>query len=180
MTNTEIHPFEKAGLGKAPFRFVGMAQQDRIYGEVILNRAEYEKTGIALTTKPGGTCAYCGTYILNMYNIKSADGKCFHVGCDCVEKTGDAKLIKVVTDARRKADKERRAAKAADVSQRVNRELSELLGNDGVRNMLERLPHPNAYMATRGATLLGWCEFQQQRGGVFGKSKAVKIINSNR
>lgn len=93
MTNTTQHPFEAAGLGKAPFKFIGMEEQDLRYGKAILNRAEYEKTGIAIETKPGGTCAYCGQYILNMYNVRSADGRVFHVGSDCIEKTGDRKLI---------------------------------------------------------------------------------------
>lgn len=54
---TAIHPFERAGLGKAPFRYVGMVAQDLCYGQAILNRAEHEQTGVAVTTKPGGTCA---------------------------------------------------------------------------------------------------------------------------
>lgn len=130
MTNikdsNQVHPFEKAGLGLAPFRFVGMAQQDRRYGEVILNRAEYEKTGIALTTKPGGTCAYCGTAIVNMYDIVSSDGKKFHVGCECVNKTGDTKLVKAVNVQIQRNNKAKRDQKAAEVKAELQAILKDL------------------------------------------------------
>ncbi len=59
----EIHPFEKAGLGKAPFRC-----------ELVSERR-------------GSSCDFCGTGIRNEFWIKSADGKSFKVGCDCVRKT---------------------------------------------------------------------------------------------
>lgn len=88
--NTTLHPFEHAGLGKAPFRFVGIEKQDLAYGQVCLNREEFTRTGILLSTKPGGTCAYCGESILNMYRVRSADGHEFHVGCECVEKCARA------------------------------------------------------------------------------------------
>src|SRR6478609_8400377 len=123
---TTVHPFEARGLGQAPFRFVGMGQQDRCYGEVILNRAEYERTGISLTTKPGGTCAYCGQGITNLYNIRSADGKTFHVGCDCVALTGDAKLMTVVKKAALKLAREQRQARAATKAE----QLAAILADD--------------------------------------------------
>ena len=86
MTTETTHPFTRAGLGQAPFRFVGVEVQDLCYGQAILNRDEYERTGIALTTAPGGSCAYCGTYIVNMFRVESADGHKFHVGSDCIAK----------------------------------------------------------------------------------------------
>jgi hypothetical protein len=71
---TSTHPFEKAGLGRAPFCCVGCREN------------WFEMPGFG--RKPGGSCNYCGTGILYEYVIKSADGKSFVVGCDCVEKTG--------------------------------------------------------------------------------------------
>lgn len=68
----QIHPFEKAGLGKAPFRCVGCRENWFVmpgFGQ-----------------KPGGTCDYCGTGILYEYVIKSSDGAEFVVGSDCVMK----------------------------------------------------------------------------------------------
>ena len=69
-----MHPFEKAGLGKAPF------QCKRVTEEYI----QYPDG----TTKAGGCCDYCGTGIRWMYHIVSSDSKRFHVGCDCVQRVG--------------------------------------------------------------------------------------------
>ena len=74
---TSIHPFEAAGLGKAPFRYVGTAVQEiGVDGRRVLGHVG----GATVTTKPGGTCAYCGTYIVNMFDIESADGNRFTAG----------------------------------------------------------------------------------------------------
>ena len=169
--NTEtIHPFQRAGLGLAPFRFVGMGQQDRLYGEVILNRAEYERTGVALTTKPGGTCAFCGTAITNLFNIESADGKRFHVGCDCVEKTADRALLVAVKRATLAANKKKRALRDAS----NQRELAALLADPATRARLEALPHPRSASADRN--LLGWADFMARAAGAAGRAKAIKAI----
>lgn len=168
MTN-EIHPFEKAGLGKAPFRFVGMAQQDRCYGEVILNRAECDRTGIALTTTPGGTCAYCGQAIMRMFDIESADGKHFHVGCECVNRTGDKKLARSVNQARLAADRAKRADKAAE----TDRSLQAFIRVNSEK--LAALPHPKGW---DGKTLLDYAEFMATRSGATGRAKALKTLRA--
>lgn len=69
-----VHPFEKAGLGVAPFRCVGVREN------------WFEIPGVM--RKPGGSCKFCGTGILYEYMIVSSDSKEFVVGCDCVMKTG--------------------------------------------------------------------------------------------
>ena len=76
-----MHVFERAGLGKAPFRFVG----------------SFEKVFQATPDsprQPGGTCDFCGTGIMICCAIRGADGREFKVGSDCLRKTGDAGLIK--------------------------------------------------------------------------------------
>lgn len=76
-----LHVFERAKLGKAPFRVVGY----------------FEKTYQAAPGAPvqtGGSCAYCGTGISLHCRISSNDGREFVVGSDCVARTGDAGLIK--------------------------------------------------------------------------------------
>jgi hypothetical protein len=67
-----MHPFEKSGLGTAPFRCVGV--QENVY--VVGGHAQ-----------AGGSCDYCGTGIRWEFLIRSADNRTFKVGCDCVEKT---------------------------------------------------------------------------------------------
>lgn len=69
-----MHPFTRAGFGPAPFRCIGVRE----------NRFEIPGFG----WKPGGNCRYCGTGILYEYVIKSAEGREFIVGSDCVRKTG--------------------------------------------------------------------------------------------
>lgn len=68
-----MHPFQKSGLGTAPFRCVGVQEN------VFVMPGGYAKAG--------GSCDYCGTGIRWEFLIRSADGKNFKVGCDCVEKT---------------------------------------------------------------------------------------------
>lgn len=131
-----MHKFEAAGLGKAPFKFVGCEVQDMAYGQVILNRAEYQRTGIMISTQPGGTCAYCGQYIVQMFNVRSADGKQFHVGSDCILKVGDAGLKRNVSKVRTALRHAKEAAKIA--------ELAALLADETVRGVLAMAPHRKA------------------------------------
>lgn len=84
METPRIHPFEAAGLGKAPFKCVGY---------------EY-RTFQACQGAPvqvGGSCRYCGQGICHTYLIKSSDGKTFPVGSNCVEKT-NSKGAKILTE----------------------------------------------------------------------------------
>lgn len=162
---TTIHPFESAGLGKAPFRFVGMGQ-DLCYGEAILNREEYQRTGIRLTTKPGGTCAYCGTGIKNLYTVESADGNRFHVGCECIAKTGDKKLTAKADKARRDHEK-----KLREERQRRNYEAAKQWFADRMAQLAE-LPHPNAWAAEQGKTGADWAQFMLEHCGLNGLVKA--------
>lgn len=79
---TGLHPFERAGLGKAPFR-------------------------LAYLAIGGSCCDYCGTGIVRQFWVQGADGSTFKVGCECVRKTGEADdaLVRDVDDARKRADR---------------------------------------------------------------------------
>jgi hypothetical protein len=76
-----LHPFETAGLGLAPFSYAGMS----------------EKT-YAPDNQPGGTCDFCGNGIRYCCHIRSADGKSFIVGTDCVRRleSEDNRLLTAV------------------------------------------------------------------------------------
>ena len=76
-TNT-MHPFEKSGLGKAPFRFVG---HERKVGPIQVGFMTIGAPG-----QPMGTCDHCGTGIADCYSVVSSDGNRFVVGSDCIEK----------------------------------------------------------------------------------------------
>lgn len=104
--NNTVHPFERAGLGKSPFRCVGCRENWFVMGDG--------------SRKPGGTCNYCGTGILNEYVIKSSDGKSFVVGCDCVQRTNAdvvgfrEERLKLARTKRATKVSERRAIKRAE------------------------------------------------------------------
>ncbi len=83
-TMQSLHPFEQAGLGKAPFSFIGMTEER---GPI---RSTCQKTGVEIQIgapgQPMGTCDYCGQGIAIVCHVQGADGKRFKVGSDCVEK----------------------------------------------------------------------------------------------
>ena len=82
-----MHVFTRSNLGAAPFFCVGVYQK---VGPIMMaDGSEIGSPGQAM-----GICAHCGTGIADCYIIRSADGKQFDVGSSCVEKTGDAGLIK--------------------------------------------------------------------------------------
>lgn len=99
-----VHPFERVGLGRAPFRCVG-------YQEIVFQAYP------GAPTQAGGSCDACGTGIRHAFLIKSADGRSFKVGCDCVEKTGDSALAAEMRNLERSA-----RAKRAAVARQARRE----------------------------------------------------------
>lgn len=113
-TAVGLHPFEASGMGRGPYRFVGVAH---IPGPS-LAEANPDAYNAALRALPRdlvggcGTCSNCGMAIMNIYIVADADGKRYGVGCDCVEKTGDACLSKPVLIAKAKLERDARRAKA--------------------------------------------------------------------
>lgn len=120
----KVHVFEKAGLGKAPFTFIGM----------YVDRGPKNMGNGYTVGSPGqpmGTCDYCGTGIANCCRIQSSDGKVFVVGTDCVEKTGDSGL-------RAQVDKEKIKARHASDDQKI--EAGKTWAEEN-RPILETLPY---------------------------------------
>ncbi len=111
MTDTtptaKIHKFQQAGLGLAPFNCTGMHQSVTTDGE---------------STRPTGSCAFCGTCIRYCYEITSADGKQFVVGNECVTKTDDAGLVRQVAHHEREG-KKTPAQKAKEAEQAAAHEI---------------------------------------------------------
>lgn len=131
-TNLPIHRFEAAGLGKAPFRFLG-AEERR--GPIKF----LDESGVMLEVgapgQPMGTCDYCGQGIAICCKIRSADGREFIVGTDCVRKTGDAGMLRGVKSAEGQRRKERAAIVKAATAERV-RACRRLFERDDVRAQL--------------------------------------------
>jgi hypothetical protein len=98
-----IHPFEKSGLGKAPFKVAGY--------ELSLHG------GNGVPVKAGSSCDHCGTSIAHVFWIRGSDGSRFKVGSSCVMKTPDRELKKEV-----KETKARVAREAKEKSRKQERE----------------------------------------------------------
>ena len=98
--NIGKHVFESAGLGAAPFRLMGCEEK-------------HFQAHPDAPKQAGGSCDYCGHAIVLFCHIKSADGRRFKVGSDCVAKAGDAGLMRAykTSPSRRKLNKAKAIAK---------------------------------------------------------------------
>lgn len=96
----QVHKFESAGLGAAPFRFVS-------------HEAKWF-TAPGQAPRPGSSCDYCGTAIVHCFHVESADGRRFKVGSECIAKVGDAGLAKSIAPAIRAARHEADARRIAE------------------------------------------------------------------
>lgn len=123
---TVIHRFETAGLGKAPFRFTGM------------NVNTYQAYQGA-PAKPGGCCDFCGNSIMYEFFIKSADGKSFKVGSDCINKVGDNGLCLSVN---RIVREQKRNSRNAAIDARINAAKAKL---DSVKEQLSAIKSTNVF-----------------------------------
>lgn len=139
-TRTDIHPFEKAGLGKAPFEVVDFS--------IMRGPIKWVKNGVTCESgapcQPMGTCDYCGTGIANVYHIMSNDGKRFVVGCECVLKTTGEndpltrKVKSIKRDNERQARQTKKAERRAIELQKNKIRAEEIIsGIDGLREAFE-------------------------------------------
>ena len=151
-----LHVFELSGLGKAPFKYVGYSV------------SKYQACQGA-PVQPGTSCDACGTAIMNVFHIKSADGKSFKVGCDCVMKTGDAGLKRVCSAVVAEHKLEQKRALDAEKIGFVENALKD----DKICAILKAQPHP---MGFSGRSLLGWCDWMLANAGVSGKVKVARAI----
>lgn len=142
-----IHPFEKAGLGKAPFSCTGVSENVFALPDG--------------TNKAGGCCDYCGTGIRWEFWIKGsiAGAKQFKVGCDCVAKTGWGidRFLEVRaehTRARRQAgaQKRRESRQAQLAAERAQKATERLEATQAWRDA-------NSALVTRLAAYAGTNEF---------------------
>jgi len=162
VSNTEltaaVHPFEKRGLGMAPFKFVG--------SEVVVFR-----NPVTGEEKAGSTCDYCGTSIANVYHIKSKDGKLSKVGSDCIMSTyignDQAALVTAVK-------KEQAKARKAKTESKVN-ELDTLWDSEEMQAKLNSMPHPKGFA---NLTLRDYYAFVLNHSGTAGKLRVLKALKA--
>lgn len=157
------HPFEAAGLGTAPFTLVGfkpLGDGRQVIGAV---------GGVAVETKTGGTCDFCGMAIGNVFRVRGADGREFNVGCDCVGKLNGkqdrrlvAEVAAIVKDRVKAAREAKDAAKLA--------ELAGIMNDAAAEAALIALPHPRGFVGQSYATYVGWMYAHA------GKSGKIKLL----
>lgn len=166
-TKVMTHKFENAGLGMAPFRYVGMTRE--IYQAI--------PGDPTCPVQPGTTCDYCSTAISFAFWCVSADGRRFKVGCDCIAKHGDAGLKKLIAKDVRDHNLEVRHA-------RENKKIDaakELLARDDVKAALSAAPHPYKFVdrtSGRALSLLDWADWMMARAGNTGRIKVLKAIQA--
>lgn len=164
-----IHKFEVAGLGKAPFRFVGLTQNVFIAHP-------------GATPRAGGSCDYCGTGIMDECHIISADGKKSKVGTSCIAKVGDHGLMKRIklspewqaaNRAKNAKLREKRQAKAKIVVDQLHQAIQANC------KALAEMPHPNGFIDRKtGAALtaLDYYLWMQAHCGDTGRAALLRRI----
>lgn len=163
MSSSGPHPFEKAGLGLAPFRVIGVEERR---GPIT-----YCVDGVEVTAgAPGqamGCCAYCYTGIAECWEIESSDGKRFVVGSSCVLKTGDKQLAGPVRRHATRLRKERERV-------RIEKATARLAQHQPTRAALAAQPSPNTMR--RGETALDWALWMLDHAGHTGQLKATRYV----
>jgi len=157
------HVFERAGLGRAPFRFIGCVRK---VGPIDLGNGMF----VGAPGQPMGACKYCGQGIAECCLIEDADGKTFEVGNVCVRKTGDAGLRKAV-------EAHARRARAASADARILRAL-DALAEPEVKAALAARPHPQPWGAAKGLTLADWADWMFRNAGRTGRVKVARAIEA--
>ena len=166
-----MHPFESAGLGKAPFHYEGMTIE-------VCGGPNAAGVQVGYAGQPAGTCQYCGMGIKYVCHIRSADGRRFKVGSDCVmklDRSSNAPLVAAVDNAKkaleRKKRQEKRNAETARESARIEAARSAL---PAVRGVLAAQPHP----VRPGDSLADYVEWLLSHAGHSGKLRAARIIET--
>jgi len=123
-----IHQFELSGMGKAPFKLVGMYSiPSPSLGEQ--NPMAYQAALQAMPSDVAvGSCHHCSTPLVHNFILLSADNKKSVVGCDCVNKVGDRGLVDAIKAKKREVKREQRLAERQAAYQA---ELDEQRSNNG-------------------------------------------------
>lgn len=157
-----LHPWEKAGLGKPPYRYLGV-------------RENMYRPAPGVPAMPGGSCDYCGTGLRYEFMVQSADGKKFKVGSEHIQMVSSDRHLKRAADLDMKKLKKQKAK----VSREKAREklVSDVQHGKEILHhfpdLLKKAKHPSI----DSKTMRDYVEFLLSNGGMAGKNKAIKIIN---
>lgn len=157
-----IHAFERAGLGKAPYTFLGHSRE--VYQAI--------PGDPSCPIQPAGSCDYCGQGIYDQFRFRSADGRTFKVGCDCVRRAGDAGMIKRVNAVVAKA----RTAQTHARQDAIIATGAALLVRMDLRAALASIPSEHEWKAANGGTALDDAEWLWHASGRAGRVRLTKRL----
>ena len=167
-----VHAFEVRGLGKAPYQFLRV---EVMSGPITLS----DGSQVGAPGQPMGCCQFCSTGIKYAFWLRSADAKEFYVGCDCIQKSGDRGLLKVVSvfeKQKRQAvnEKKRQARREKMIAERGSDhdKCYELLASSEVKAVLSQKPHP----CIASMNLFNYVEFLVDRAHSY--KRAIGIIDA--
>lgn len=170
-----IHPFEEAGLGLAPFKCVG---HERRVGPLDMGNGCFA----GAPGQPMGTCNYCGQGIADCYRIRSADGKSFIVGSDCVRRTYATVESGLPLDIRREiaaVEREKREVKrVAEMERLIARVRAASKTLEDHHWLFCGEPHPNSFYASQGKSLRDYYFWTLQYGSQAGRREVCKLIET--
>lgn len=176
ITNTDLHPFERAGLGKAPFKYLGVFQ-DVGPKTVIVNGLEMQ---VGAPGQPMGTCNYCGQGIKDCYRVRGASGDEFIVGCDCVRKLSrsdnerrDPVIAAIDRDRRKLVTERRHVREDARIAEGV------AWFEEHLRAKAEKMAHGQKWRAEQGETLADEWDWWMNHAGRAGKLKFIRWMRQN-
>lgn len=162
-TESIVHEFERAGLGKAPFRFIGAEMRWYIVP--------------GAPKKPGSSCDYCSNAIAECCIIEDANGNRFKVGNVCVGKTGDRGLI---NEAKQAVNKLKREAKAIKDEERIEAAKALYASEVCIRETLSTCPHPNAHLAEKSLKRSDYVDWMLKNAGTTGQLQAARMIEASK
>jgi len=162
-----VHPWERCGLGVAPYRMVGSG--------VVTYQACH-----GAPVQPGTSCDYCGQGIMNVFSVQGKCGSVFNVGCDCVAKVCDPREgVRTQVEA---ADRKHRNALAKAARQRrdVSNKAKIAAFMHDHEDAMRSLPHPRATEGEffAGKSLMDYATWMLANAGAKGRGELLKVLRN--
>lgn len=131
----QIHVWQAAGVGQAPFRVAGFFS---LPSPALAEANPYAYSATLANAPRGyglGQCAVCGQALVHNAMIHDASGRKFSVGLDCVKRAGDRGLITAAENARKQAARAERLRQQQERYEAYQAELeAQRQANGGLTN----------------------------------------------
>lgn len=170
-----LHPFESQGLGKAPFRYLGVVTK---VGPITIETRGGATVQVGAPGQPMGTCDYCGNGIKDCFRVigsAEADQE-FEVGCDCVRKLMSADNVRKCP-VLAAIDKDRKDMSNKRRHDRERVRIAEYATwFETVRDVASQRPHPFKWAAEKGDTLADYWDWNYRNAGNAGRLRVGKEV----